>query len=136
MRRATLKDLPALVDLETQLFPGNNMNETTLQNELELGECWLATDVADTEIWGYCLVRRDGELLDLLRLGVLPNKRGMGVGSDLLNQVISGDDPVMLTVKKDNELAMKLYFRHGFHIVGHLASDAGWVMKRPTSSSK
>jgi ribosomal protein S18 acetylase RimI-like enzyme len=36
----------------------------------------------------------------------------------------------MLTVRKDNHGAVRLYNQYGFEIVGHLQGDSGWVMKR------
>jgi [ribosomal protein S18]-alanine N-acetyltransferase len=129
MRRAIKNDTIKLAELETLLFPDNSMNETTLANELELGECWLYTTPNDEEICGYVLVRRDGELLDILRLGVHPKRQRTGIGTALLEQVLSSQ-PTMLTVKKANSPALKLYLRHGFRVVGVLANEGGWIMKR------
>lgn len=130
MRRATIDDTTALAALENRLFPENGMNEKTLQNELEIGECWLIKSEKSENILGYCLVRRDGKLLDILRLGVVEEKRGRGMGAQLLEHVLKQGKITMLTVKRDNGVALKLYFKHGFKIVGYLASDNGWIMRR------
>lgn len=127
MRRATKEDIPALVFLEAQLFPDNNLNETTLRNEFEIGECWVIEE--EDEVVGYSLSRTVDGLTDLLRLGVKETSQSHGYGSQLLERVLLDHSPVMLTVRKDNERAMKLYFRYGFRIVGSL-SDGGWVLRR------
>jgi ribosomal protein S18 acetylase RimI-like enzyme len=131
MRLATAADCLNLEEMEIKLFPDNCMNAHTLQNELELGVCWVYCFKDD--IWGYCLVRRDGDLLDILRLGVLREHRGIGVGELLLEKVLQENKPTMLTVKKDNTNALRLYMKHGFRIVGYLAGENGFVMKRVTS---
>lgn len=119
-----------IADLENQLFPDNGMNEKTLQNELEIGECWVVEDKKGESILGYCLVRKDGDLLDILRLGVVKEHRGKGIGDSLLTHVLKQGRPTMLTVKRDNKSALRIYTKHGFRIVGHLSADSGWVMKK------
>lgn len=130
MRQATASDTLDIAKLEMTLFPSNCMNEKTLKNELELGECWLVHDHQNEELWGYCLVRRDGELLDILRLGVIASRRNTGIATLLLEQVLKHNNPTILTVKKENKNALRLYLRHGFRIVGYLSSDMGWIMRR------
>lgn len=130
MRKATIEDASTIAELEILLFPSNCMNERTISNEIAAGECWLVLDHQKENVWGYCLVRRDGELLDILRLGVVPEHQGQGIATLLLEKAIEAGQPTMLTVKKDNRRALKLYLRHGFRIVGQLASDNGWVMRR------
>jgi len=130
MRKATLEDAAPISLLELKLFPENCMNETTLANEIEdpTTTCWVQYE--GDELAGYILIRKDGGLLDILRLGVHPNFQKIGIGRRLLDAVLQANDPTILTVQKDNEVAFKFYYRHGFRIVGHLSSDAGWIMKR------
>lgn len=127
MRRAIQADAEHIAHLEAELFPDNNMNEVTISKELSVGLGWVAYDGI---LVGYLLAHRDGDLLDIIRLGVGPGYQGMGIGRSLLDQVLKQTGTAMLTVKKTNQVAMKLYLQRGFKIVGHLAGDTGWVMKR------
>ena len=85
---------------------------------------------------GYILFRRDGDLLDVLRLGVHPDHAHQGLGRSLLERALSVTDRAVLTVKKDNIRALRLYTHAGFEIVGHLQSAHAWVMlwRKPLTS--
>jgi GNAT superfamily N-acetyltransferase len=68
-----------------------------------------------------------GPLIALSRLFVSPAARGQGVGRSLLAlasdyAVSQGRSPV-LDVAQDNEAAVRLYERRGWHRVGELAAD-------------
>lgn len=129
MRLATVEDSAPISILELTVFPENAMNETTLANEIEDGECWVEEE--NGEIVGYILATAGEGLIDILRVGVDPTFRGVGIGQALLDKVLEGKSgPIMLTVKKDNENALKLYMKRGFRIVGVLQAEYGWVMKR------
>jgi ribosomal protein S18 acetylase RimI-like enzyme len=128
MRQANHSDIAAIVELEYQLFPENNFNEVTVENELDVGVGWV--EYEKDRLIGYLLARQDGELLDVIRLGVRIGYRRMGVGTKLLEESLKITRAVMLCVDKHNVTALKLYFRHSFRIVGVLADHGGWVMKR------
>ena len=133
MRRATAEDALEIAELENLIFPDNSFNETTLAMEIEAGICWVYQ--TGGHIQGYLLAKYDGKLLDILRLGVHPKYQDRGVGTRLLEASLRETGSLMLTVKKDNQKAMKLYHRYGFRIVGELAGEYGdgpdgWVMKR------
>src|SRR3990172_848179 len=127
MRRASRADAESIAELETELFPDNNMNDVTIGNELSVGLGWV---IYDEVLVGYLLAHRDGELLDIIRLGVRSGYQGMGVGRALLEEALKQTETAMLTVKKSNQTALRLYLRRGFRIVGHLAGDTGWVLRR------
>ena len=127
MRHATIEDALELAELENVIFPENCFNEVTLAKEIEAGICWVHQP--GSCILGYLLARKDGNLLDVLRLGVHPEHQNTGIGTALLEESIREAESSMLTVKKVNLVAMRLYHRYGFRIVGEL-QEGGWVMKR------
>jgi ribosomal protein S18 acetylase RimI-like enzyme len=86
LRRACGDDLPRLLELEGMLFD-NSMNETMLERELALGQCFVY-DVMG-EVLGYALLRDDGHQYDLTRLGVDPKSQRGGIGRVLLKHVVS-----------------------------------------------
>src|SRR5581483_2187500 len=128
IRRASVADIDRLVELENVLFD-NALNERRLEVELSLGECF----VIGTPAVAYALVRPDGkDLLDLMRLGVLPAFQGSGYGTKLLLHVLSLGKTVVLTVLKENTVARALYKKHGFKTVGVLPSGAALVQLCPS----
>jgi ribosomal protein S18 acetylase RimI-like enzyme len=127
IRQATREDLARISELELLLFPENAM--TPLMLERELGVSWMF--LVGRPAVAYAIVGRDDELLDLLRLGVAPAFHHHGCGAALLKYVLSLQQPVMLTVRKNNAPALRLYRKHGFEVVGHVSAgaEASWVMR-------
>ena len=130
MRQATAEDADDIARLDMQLFPDNCFNERTVGNELEAGISWVIHKGG--ELIGYALVRPDGDIVDLIRIGVSPDHQRKGWGLKLL-KLVSGCNlrsKVMLTVRKDNHGAIKLYLWAGFKIIGHLEAyeKKSWVM--------
>ena len=135
MRRVARNDADELAELEALLFPDNNFNETTLASEIDLGFGWVLTNGG--AIVAYALVRDDGQLLDLTRLGVHPVYQSSGLGTILLEEVVRMNRQTMLTVRAENRGALRLYFRHGFEIVGCFMDTNGvhaWTLVRQPPS--
>lgn len=107
-----------------QVLFDNGFNERTIALEIESGGGWVIGD----PIIGYALTQRDGDLLDLTRLGVHPDYQGKGFGAALLETVLKGNPKVFLTVRKDNKPAVSLYRHHGFRIVGEHHEASAWLM--------
>jgi ribosomal protein S18 acetylase RimI-like enzyme len=124
LRPVTQEDADYLAALEIAVFPENAFNERTLAGELALGFGWMITQ--EQQPVAYALVRDDGDLLDLIRLGVDPNHQGKGLGLSLLNEVLKIRRRAILTVRTSNSKALRLYSRNGFKIVGQLSDS--WVM--------
>jgi ribosomal protein S18 acetylase RimI-like enzyme len=112
IRLASTADVDRLAELDLELFQELSLNEGTFRRELEFDQCW----VIGEPIVAYALVRTEHQMSDLLRLGVHPESQKQGLGTRLLRHVID-DVPgeLMLTVKRTNEAAVRLYRRHGFH---------------------
>lgn len=130
IRRASTEDVPELMELEAALFD-NAMSETTLERELVAGEGYLVRQWHESSaILGYILVREDGDLLDITRLGVRPEAQCLGLGTTLLKYILDRERTTVLTVKKGNARALRLYKRHGFVVVGHFIEARAWVLRR------
>ena len=126
MRPVTVEDSDELSLLEMDLFPDNCLNEYTLAREIDLGMGFVVTD--NHKIVAYMLLRGNGYLMDIMRLGVLEKYQGQGLGTRLLRVGMQMAEQTMLTVEAKNERALRLYSRHGFQIVGRLLGDTAWVM--------
>jgi ribosomal protein S18 acetylase RimI-like enzyme len=124
-------DLPALLELEGLLFPRNAMGERLLAEELRGGYGW----GIGSPLYAYVLAREDGRVVDITRLGVTPGHHGKGIGSQLLEKVISLGKESMLIVEMGNLRALKLYLRYGFTITGKLPTSEAWLMQRPAQKA-
>lgn len=129
MRTAEPSDADALEGLEHRLFPENCFNSHTLKNELSIGKCWVKEE--NGEVIGYLLARVEQGVMDILRLGVRDDHQRKGIATALLRAAFEESPGVtMLTAKRYNQVALRLYLKMGFRIVGTLDCDAGWILKR------
>ena len=128
IRLAALTDVPHILELERLLFSENSLSEFALTRELDIGRCY----VVGSPAVAYALVRHQPAVTDLLRLGVSPAHQRQGYGRRLLRHVLVAYGVVMLTVKKNNKPAFRMYRDAGFQIIGEVLVDgnAGWIMLR------
>lgn len=87
--------------------------------ENSVGE--IAIDKDTDELAGYIFVKnkRSGEEGFITPLEVLPKYRGYGVSNELIDDAIHKYGAIDLTVDIDNEVAINLYKKHGFVIIGY-----------------
>jgi len=125
IRAAGINDIESILKLEEALFD-NALSEKMMHHELTRGRGW----VYGEPIEGYILIRFDSGLVDITRIGVAAGSQKKGIGRALLEHALKGQPDALLTVKKTNEMAIKLYRRFGFQVVGHLAAGGALVMRR------
>ena len=110
-------DIPALVELEEILFPGDSpWTGEMFAGELAAGHHYVVhrdPDGRDRRL------RRSGALGDeaeVHTIGVRPAAQGAGLGRKLLRQLIAaaGDRRMLLEVRTDNAAAIGLYASEGF----------------------
>jgi ribosomal-protein-alanine N-acetyltransferase len=125
LRAMTTADLPAAAGLETELFGDEAWSLETLLAELtELpGRFYLVAHDAGTVIGYAGLLVPGGDQADVLTIGVARRRWGEGIGSMLLEALLSeavlrGCREVFLEVRVDNKRAQRLYRRRGFSEVG------------------
>ncbi len=136
MRQAEPTDCSRLEYIEGILFPENNFNATTLLGEITIGRCWVIE--RRSKIVAYLLARINGNLIDVMRVGVLPEFQGRGIGTKLLKTAMTQAPESMLCVRKKNKRAVKLYRKLGFRIVGETPSRdmPSWVMRSTSGVSR
>jgi ribosomal protein S18 acetylase RimI-like enzyme len=120
--------------MEGVLFPDNAFNAYTLECEMKIGRCWVVE--RRTKVVAYLLARQDGSLLDVMRVGVMPEFQGKGIGTMLMEMVLTQASEVILSVRKDNTSAVKLYRKLGFSIIGEIGDAASWVMRATSGETR
>jgi [ribosomal protein S18]-alanine N-acetyltransferase len=126
LRPMTAKDIPAVVELEQDLFGAEAWSPALLAEELagrsDTRYYLVAED--DGEVAGYGgLLVPGGDQADVVTLAVAACRWGEGIGSMLLSGLLTearrrGCTEVFLEVRADNDRAQALYRRHGFDTVG------------------
>jgi ribosomal-protein-alanine N-acetyltransferase len=120
LREVTWRDIPRLVELETELFADAAWSAETWWAELagRPRRSYVVLEGGDG-IEGYAGVDLGGDVADVMTLAVVPGWRGRGLGDLLVGELVrragkSGAGSVMLEVRADNGPARRLYERHGF----------------------
>lgn len=120
------------VQIEQVLFSGDGpWTARAFHVELDLGGYYLAAFSDEGELVGYAGLAVLGPSGDretsVHTIGVHPEHQGQGIGAALLQALLARADelhaPVFLEVRTDNDSAIRLYERHGFH---HVSTREGY----------
>ena len=114
IRLATRADVPAVVDLEREVFGADAWDERAVL--AELGGPGRRFVVAD-DLSGYAASMTLGDIVDLQRIAVHPGRRRTGLASALLGDLLEhtgAADRMLLEVSERNESAVAFYVAHGF----------------------
>ncbi|GGC10254.1 ribosomal protein S18-alanine N-acetyltransferase [Cellulomonas carbonis] len=123
VRALATADLPRLVELEHVLFGASAWTLGMLTEELGApGRAYAGVD-ADGVLVGYAGLWFDGDVAQVMTIGVDPAAQRRGIGTSLLAWVVDtardlGASAVLLEVRVDNDAAITLYERHGFEVLG------------------
>jgi ribosomal protein S18 acetylase RimI-like enzyme len=131
IRRTQEADAEAIAELDGELFPNICWNENTIRKEIKLG--WgLVVTTEKGKVVGFLMVRLDGGLADIIRVGISKKHQHKGHGRALLRQALEDlSSTMMLTVRKDNEAAKKLYLSEGFAPIAAVGDDALILVREP-----
>ena len=123
-------DVPAVADLEAELFGRSAWSVSTIRGELAApGRWYVAADDADAPVpglIGYAGLWFDGDVTQVMTVGVAVHAQGRGVGSALVQALVDrsrelGAGAVLLEVRVDNEAAIAVYRRFGFEVLARRA---------------
>ncbi len=116
IRLATASDLPVVAALEAELFGAEAWDLASLQAELDGPGRRFVVAHAE-EMIGYAVSMSLGDVLDLQRIGVRPDRQRSGVAAALLEDLVGhrGEaDRMLLEVSATNRPAIDFYAHAGF----------------------
>ncbi len=118
MRR---EDIDAVVAIESRIYPFP-WTQGNFSDSLNAGySAWLMREGGT--LTGYALMMLVADEVQLLNIGVVPERQGRGLGAELLDHLClvarrHGATRMFLEVRPSNLAALALYRRHGFAEVG------------------
>jgi len=125
IRPAQLADVPALVELENRVFPGDRISSRQFRYLLTKGHAITLVAEHDRSLLGYALVllRKSTSLARLYSIAVAPEAQGQGVGRRLLqraaeNSVAAGVLYMRSEIRVDNLASIQLFERSGYRRFG------------------
>lgn len=129
LRPLTSDDVPEVAALERELFGRSAWTPSMLREELGApGRTYLAAELdepdepAGAPLAGYAGSWWDGDVVQVMTIGVREALQGRGVGRALLGAILAqavdlGAGAVLLEVRVDNARAIELYERAGFVVL-------------------
>ena len=122
VRDMTKEDIPAVCKIENQAF-SLPWSANAFEESLELPHAIFLVAECEKVVCGYCGMYQVLQEGDITNVAVLPEYRGIGVGSrllqELLDKAIAHDiQDVTLEVRESNEPAIRLYTGFGFENAG------------------
>ncbi|MFA6708861.1 MAG: ribosomal protein S18-alanine N-acetyltransferase [Fusobacterium sp.] len=69
-------------------------------------------------ISGYIIVFDNSETFEIMKIGVLEEKRKMGIGEKLINKIKEKEKNIFLEVRENNISAISFYEANGFKKIG------------------
>ncbi len=125
LRLLRTQDVPAIAHVDARSFPPRwRIGEKALQRVLPYLLLGLVAE-QEGRIVGYLLAMETPRGGHITRLGVLPEKRGQGIGGALVHQalrylVARGVRWITVNTQRDNDIALRLYARMGFRESRHV----------------
>lgn len=123
IREMNEDDLPGVLRLEMVSFPAP-WSEWMFRAQLGAGDIAINLVLVDgEEIIGYSTALTAHKEIHLLSIAVLPDRRRLGFGRALLDEVIErgmsrGGTRIFLEVREENTGAMAFYSGVGFQVIG------------------
>ena len=154
VRPLTRSDVPRIMALERALFGRSAWTELMVREELDAPGRWYVGVDGDDLVRGdagltapsrciaYAGLWFDGDVAQVMTIGVAPAAQRRGLGSVLLDALVTraralGAESVVLEVRVDNAPAIALYERFGFVVLGrrkryYQPEDVdAWTMRLP-----
>lgn len=127
IRRAKLTDLDAVYNIETISFGYEAFTKNFLLKLMFRSPEFFIVAEVDSKVVGYLSAVVEGyfnKVCHILSIAVLPEYRGRGIGSELLRYLIDlvkikRIPAIILEVKKSNSVAINVYRKFGFKIIGY-----------------
>ncbi len=122
LRALAADDVPRVGELERQLFGPSAWSEAMLAGELRAPGRWYLAAVEGEEVLGYAGLWFDGDVTQVMTIGVAAAVQRQGLGATLLAALVErsrelGATAVLLEVRVDNAAALAMYERFGFAVL-------------------
>jgi [ribosomal protein S18]-alanine N-acetyltransferase len=124
LRRLEPRDVPRIAELERELFGLSAWSPAMIAEELDAWGRWYVVAVASNpndgeSVVGYAGLWFDGEVTQVMTIGVDPAQQHRGIGRGLLDALINESrrltaKEMFLEVAVDNDPALNLYRSVGF----------------------
>lgn len=125
IRRATLEDLDALLEIENSSFDSDRISRRSFRHLLSKGHSATIVDDEGGVLRGYAMVLFHAglSLARLYSIAVSPNFQGQGIGHclvDAAEQAARDNDCVYmrLEVRRDNTPSIEMFRKHGYRQFG------------------
>ena len=125
LRDALKSDIQLLLDIENAVFQSEAWSKDVFESEFALlGSSRIYKVIeSDKDIAGYFGLAIIDGVADITTIAVSPEHQHQGLGTLMMNEIMEiakhhNVRKIMLEVKPDNEVAISLYQKYGFEVIG------------------
>jgi len=125
IRRATMRDINALVTLEKECFTSDIISRQSLKHLLSAKSAEILVAEQDQKIVGSAVIffRKNSKKARLYSLAIHAEHRQKGIAANLRdtlekNAACRGCTSILLEVRPDNATAISFYQKHGYQLFG------------------
>lgn len=139
----TMDHVPAVADIEREVFPDPWTHESFLEVIGMSDKCWVATKSG--RVTGYLLTQWVSDEIHILNVAVSGEQQRTGIGAAMLRFLFrsgerQGMRDVYLEVRQSNHAAQALYLSHSFEKLAvrrryYRDGEDAWVMHRSLADS-
>ncbi len=119
VKKIGLGDLRIIKDLEKKCFKSNYFLDKEIDDmyAMELYSFWGIW--SEGRLVGYIILLNSIDVYEVIKVGVLKEERGKGLGEILLNEILKKVElNIILEVRESNKSARRLYEKIGFESIG------------------
>lgn len=112
------KDISKLYCIEKEIFQKEAYSLKQIE-EIILVENYISYFVKGKDrINGYAIIFDNSEAFEIMRIGVLKEKRKIGIGEKIIDKIKEKEKDIFLEVRESNNSAISFYTTNGFKKIG------------------
>jgi len=105
----------------SRAYSAERLEQSIIRDQNDQGRKFLIAEIHPSEeVIGYVHVMKESEgIYELLRIYLLPENKGMGIGTELINEVqkLNGISKLKAWVAEFNQMARKFYEARDFKVI-------------------
>lgn len=119
IRTCDEKDIATVSILEEKIFPTSFYSRQELENMFLNDNYYIYISENAKEVDGYLILHDSIDILEIMKIAVVPSKRGKGIAQEIIERILQEfPQNLLLEVRESNLRAQKFYEKMNFKRIG------------------
>lgn len=119
IRTCDEKDIATISILEEKIFPTSFYSRQELENMFLNDNYYIYISENAKEVDGYLILHDSIDILEIMKIAVVPSKRGKGIAQEIIERILQEfPQNLLLEVRESNLRAQKFYEKMNFKRIG------------------